>query len=160
MATSMAREGRVATTRVRMRATLGELAAYLSIGILFGIALTKGEVISWFRIQEMFRFQSFHMYGILGVAVATAAVSIALIRKFELRALTGELVVLEPKSLGRGTRYWAGGSIFGMGWGLTGACPGPFFALLGAGISVIAVTIASAVAGTWLYGYARAKLPH
>lgn len=141
-------------------ARVGELAAYLAIGIVFGTALTKGQAISWFRIQEMFRFQSFHMYGILGVAVATAALSTALLKKFKARALTGELIVIEPKILGTGTRYWAGGSVFGLGWGLTGACPGPLFALVGAGIPVITVAIVSAVAGTWLYGSLRPRLPH
>lgn len=138
----------------------GELAAYLVLGMIFGTVLTKGEVISWFRIQEMFRFQSFHMYGVLATAVATAALSIQLIKRFRVRALTGQLIVIEPKLLGRGTRYWAGGTIFGVGWAFTGACPGPLIALVGAGLPVMAVAMLSAVAGTWVYGWVRPRLPH
>lgn len=144
----------------RVGRSAAELAAYLVIGAVFGTALTKGEAISWFRIQEMFRFQAFHMYGILTVAITTAAISTALLKKLRVRALTGELIVIEPKVLGTGTRYWAGGSIFGLGWGLTGACPGPLVALVGAGLPVMVVAVAGAVAGTWLYGYLRPRLPH
>src|SRR5688500_814763 len=106
---------------------------FIAAGVLFGILLVKSEVISWFRIQEMFRFQSFHMYGILGSAVAVAAASVWLLRRSGVRALTGDAIELRPKTLGRGTRYWVGGTLFGIGWALTGACPGPLFALIGAG---------------------------
>ncbi len=117
-------------------------------------------MISWFRIQEMFRFQAFHMYGIIGSAIVTAAVALQLIRRLHLRAANGEVITIPPKQLGRGTRYWLGGAIFGLGWALVGACPGPLFALLGAGVGVIAVVILSAVAGTWVYGALRPRLPH
>ena len=136
------------------------LAVYMIIGTLFGILFTKAEVISWFRIQEMFRFQSFHMYGIIGSAVAVAATSVWLIKRFGVRTISGEPIVIPPKDLGRGTRYWLGGTIFGLGWALTGACPGPLFALIGAGNGVVVVVLASAIAGTWLYGYLRPRLPH
>jgi len=137
-----------------------ELLPYLAIGTLFGVVFTKAEVISWFRIQEMFRFQSFHMYGIIGSAVAVAAASVWAIRRFGVRSLAGEPIEIPAKTMGRGTRYWLGGTIFGLGWALTGACPGPLFALLGNGVSVIVVPLASAVLGTWLYGYLRPRLPH
>jgi uncharacterized membrane protein YedE/YeeE len=146
--------------RAAPRASVTELVAYFVLGTCFGTLLTKGEVISWFRIQEMFRFQSFYMFGVLGAAVITAALSLALIKRLKLRALTTQLIVIEPKTLGTGTRYWAGGAIFGIGWALTGACPGPLFALVGAGLPVMLVTLASALAGTWVYGWLRPKLPH
>jgi uncharacterized protein len=121
-------------------------------------------VVSWFRIQEMFRFQSFHMYGIIGTAVAVAAVSVWLIRRLDLRTVHGEPIQLSPKDWGDsripGARYWIGGTLFGMGWALVGACPGPMFALLGAGIPVLVVALASAVLGTWAYAVARPRLPH
>lgn len=136
------------------------LLLFLLIGVAFGFALTKAEVVSWFRIQEMFRFQSFHMFGIIACAVAVGFVSIRLIRKLEIRDRFGELIVIPPKTWGRGTRYWLGGIIFGLGWALTGACPGPIFALLGSGVSVVAVVLLSAVAGSWVYGALRPHLPH
>lgn len=133
---------------------------YLFAGTLFGFVITKAEVISWFRIQEMFRFQAFHMYGVIGSAVVTAALGLQLIRRLGLRTLGGQPIVVPPKVMGSGTRYWAGGILFGVGWGLVGACPGPLFALLGNGIGVIAVPLLSAVAGTWVYGALRPRLPH
>lgn len=133
---------------------------YLLLGTLFGIVLVKSEVVSWFRIQEMFRFQAFHMYGILGSAVAVAALSLAVLKRVGATTLTGEPICVEPKELGRGYRYWIGGSLFGVGWALTGACPGPLFALVGAGSSVFIVVALSAIAGTWTYGLLRPKLPH
>lgn len=136
------------------------VAAYLALGTAFGIVLTKSEVISWFRILEMFRFQSFHMYGIIASAIVTAAVSLRLIRRFDLRAANGQAIEMPPKSLGRGTRYWAGGTIFGLGWALVGACPGPLFALIGTGVGVITAALAAALAGTWAYGAVRTHLPH
>ena len=113
-----------------------DIVIYLILGVLFGIVLTKSEVISWFRIQEMFRFQSFHMYGIIGSAVATAAVALQVIKRLQLRSADGQVIALPPKVMGTGTRYWLGGALFGVGWAFTGACPGPLFALLGNGISV------------------------
>ena len=138
------------------------LLAYLLLGVYFGVVLTKSEVISWFRIQEMFRFDAFHMYGIIGSAVAVAALSLWLIQRFDVRAFSGEKIARpSQKKLGRvNTRYWLGGTIFGMGWALTGACPGPLFALLGSGVWVMGVAIMSALAGTWVYGQLRPHLPH
>jgi uncharacterized protein len=134
--------------------------AYLVLGVLFGITLTKSEVLSWFRIQEMFRFQSPRMYEIIVSAIVVAAVSIALIRRLGMKTISGEPITIPPKSMGLGVRYAAGGTIFGLGWALAGACPGPLFALVGNGVSVMIVAIASALAGTWLYGYMRPRLPH
>jgi uncharacterized protein len=135
-------------------------AVYFVLGCLFGMVLTRSEVVSWFRIQEMFRFQSFHMYGVIGSAVAVAAASIGLLRRFDVHTLTGEPIVIPTKELGKGYRYWIGGTIFGVGWALTGACPGPLFALVGSGVSVFVVAVISALAGTWVYGYLRPSLPH
>jgi len=136
------------------------LIPYLLIGIYLGIVFTKSEVISWYRIQEMFRFQAFHMYGIIGSAVVVAAISIQIIKKWKIRALDRSEIVIPPKELGSGTRYWAGGTVFGLGWALTGACPGPLFALVGNGVTVMLVTIVAAVAGTFAYGVFRPRLPH
>ena len=136
------------------------LALYLALGMVFGVVVTKSEVISWFRIQEMFRFQAFHMYGIIGSAVLVAAVSLQLIKRLGAHSLDGEVIVVPPKEMGHGTRYWLGGLLFGVGWALIGACPGPLFALLGAGVGVILVPLASAIAGTWVYGALRSRLPH
>ena len=133
---------------------------YLLLGCLFGIVLIKSEVVSWFRIQEMFRFQGFHMYGVLFSALGTAAISIAILKRAGAHTLSGDAIAIPPKTLGRGTRYWLGGTLFGAGWALTGACPGPLFALAGSGISVYAAAAVSALAGTWLYGYLRPRLPH
>ncbi|MFP3948149.1 MAG: DUF6691 family protein [Longimicrobiales bacterium] len=134
--------------------------AYLLLGAYFGVVLMKSEVVSWFRIQEMFRFQSFHMYGIIGSAVLVAAVSVRLIKWIDARSYTEEPIHLPPKTLGKGVRYAVGGTLFGLGWALTGACPGPLFALFGSGIGVIGVAIASAVLGVWTYGILRPRLPH
>lgn len=133
---------------------------YLALGCLFGIVIVKSEVVSWFRIREMFLFQSFHMYGVLGSAVAVAAAALAILKRVGATALTGEPICVPPKELGRGYRYWIGGSLFGIGWALTGACPGPLFALIGAGSSVFVVVALSAMAGTWTYGLVRTRLPH
>lgn len=129
---------------------------YVVLGTLFGVVLVKSEVASWFRIQEMFRFQGFHMYGIIGSAVAVAAIGVKLVK----RTLGGEEIEIPRKTLGKGSRYWIGGTLFGLGWGLLGACPGPIFALLGTGMGVMAVALAAAVLGTWVYGHLRDKLPH
>lgn len=136
-----------------------KLIKFVLAGVLFGIVLTKSEVISWFRIQEMFRFQSFHMYGIIGSAVVLGVVIVQLIKKFKLHSVEGQEIQIVPKASGI-IRYFAGGSIFGLGWALTGACPGPLYALFGYGYTVIIVAIASAVLGTMLYGVVREKLPH
>lgn len=136
------------------------MASYFAAGLLFGLVLIKAEVVSWFRIQEMFRFQAFHMYGIIGSALVVAGVSLAALRRLGARALDGSPIGLPPKDMGGGYRYWLGGTIFGVGWALTGACPGPLFALLGAGVGVIAVTILAALLGTWVYGALRPRLPH
>jgi uncharacterized membrane protein YedE/YeeE len=133
---------------------------YLALGCLFGIVLIKSEAVSWFRIQEMFRFQSFHMYGLLISAVVVAGLSLAFLRLAGLPTLGGEPISVTPRTLGKGHRYWIGGTLFGIGWALTGACPGPLFALSGAGMSVYLVAALSALAGTWVYGYLRPNLPH
>jgi len=137
-------------------ATLG----YLALGTLFGITLVKAEIVSFLRIQEMFRFQGFHMYGVLGSAVLVTAIGLAVIRRLESRSLTGEAIEVPTKTLGSGTRYWLGGSVFGAGWALTGACPGPLFALIGAGAPVMACTLLAALLGTWAYAWLRPRLPH
>ena len=127
-------------------------------GILFGIILIKSEVISWFRIQEMFRLQSFHMYGVIGSAIVVGIISVLIIKKFKIRSIDGEEILFETKQFNKGQIY--GGLLFGFGWALTGACPGPLFAQIGTGATVIIVTLFSAIIGTWLYGYLREKLPH
>ncbi|MBP7262183.1 MAG: YeeE/YedE family protein [Bacteroidia bacterium] len=131
---------------------------YLLVGVLFGTVLTKTEAVSWFRIQEMFRFQSFHMYGIIGSAIAAGALSVWLLKKFKVKSINGEEIVIPDKQFSKGQIY--GGTIFGMGWALAGACPGPLYALLGAGYSVIIVGLLSAMLGTWVYSYLKPKLPH
>lgn len=131
---------------------------YLVTGVLFGIVFVKAEVISWFRIQEMFRLQSFHMYGIIGSAVLVGALSVWLIKTLKINTIHGEKITFSDKKFNRGQIY--GGLIFGLGWGLTGACPGPLFAQIGVGATVIAVTLLSAIAGTWVYGRFREQLPH
>ena len=134
--------------------------AYFLLGVLFGLTLTKGELISWFRIQEMFRFQAFHMYGVIASAVAVATISVALIKRLGLRALSGEPIHIEPKRMERGWRYPLGGTLFGIGWAMTGACPGPLVALVGAGVTVMLAAIVAALAGTFVYGCLRLRLPH
>lgn len=136
------------------------LVLYLFLGIAFGFVLSRSEVISWFRIQEMFRFQSFRMYGIIGSAVVTAALSVAVIKRAALKSASGERISIPAKPLGSGIRYAAGGTIFGLGWALTGACPGPLFALIGNGVTVMIAAVVSALVGTWVYGWARPSLPH
>ena len=131
---------------------------YFAAGILFGIVLVKSEVISWFRIQEMFRLQSFHMYGVIGSAVVTGMISVWLIKKFNIKTIHGEPIVFHPKKFNKGQVI--GGIIFGLGWAMTGACPGPLFAQIGAGFFTVIIVLLSAVAGTWVYGYFRNKLPH
>ncbi len=131
---------------------------YIIVGTLFGIVFVKSEVISWFRIQEMFRLQSFHMYGIIGSAVLVGLLSIWLIKRFHIKTIYGEPISISPKKFNKGQIY--GGLIFGFGWAITGACPGPLYAQIGTGATVIIVTLLSAIAGTWLYGYLKERLPH
>lgn len=131
---------------------------YLIVGLAFGIVFVKAEIISWFRIQEMFRLESFHMYGVIGSAIVVGIISVWLIKKFNIKTIYGEAITFGKKTFNKGQIY--GGLIFGFGWAITGACPGPLYAQLGTGASVIAVTILSAIAGTWVYGYFREKLPH
>ncbi|MGB4844648.1 MAG: DUF6691 family protein [Ferruginibacter sp.] len=131
---------------------------YLVVGLAFGIVFVKAEIISWFRIQEMFRLQSFHMYGVIGSAIVVGIISVWLIKKFNIKTIYGEAISFGKKTFNKGQIY--GGLIFGLGWAITGACPGPLYAQLGTGATVIGITILSAIAGTWLYGYFREKLPH
>lgn len=131
---------------------------YAAVGIVFGIVFIKAEIVSWFRIQEMFRLQSFHMYGVIGTAVVVGAISIFLIKKFKVRTIHGEPIEFHNKQFNKGNIY--GGLLFGFGWALTGACPGPLFAQIGSSALVIGVTLISAIAGTWVYGKFREKLPH
>ena len=131
---------------------------YLIMGLLFGIILVKSEVISWYRIQEMFRLQSFHMFGVIGSAVVTGIISVQLIKRFNIKTIKGEPIELPQKKFSKGQIY--GGLIFGFGWAITGACPGPLFAQIGTGFGVVVVTLFSAIAGTWVYGLLKEKLPH
>ena len=133
-------------------------ARFVILGIFFGIVLVKSEVISWFRIQEMFRFQSFRMYGIIGSAVIVGIISVLLIKKFKLKSIDGENIELPRKLFSKGQVY--GSLMFGLGWAVTGACPGPLFAQIGAGVTVVFITLLSAIAGTFVYGMIREKLPH
>lgn len=132
---------------------------FFVVGIFFGIVLTKSEVISWYRIYEMFHFDAFHMYGVIGSAVVLGAIGTALIKRGQLKATTGYPITFTPKNLSV-ARYLIGGTIFGLGWAMVGACPGPIYTLIGYGYSVIVVVLLSAVAGTWVYGLLRHKLPH
>jgi uncharacterized membrane protein YedE/YeeE len=131
---------------------------FLLLGILFGIVLVKGEVVSWFRIQEMFRFQSFYMYGVIGSAVVVGIISVFIIKRFQLKSIDGEKVSFPTKHFHKGQIF--GGLLFGFGWAMTGACPGPLFAQIGAGFTVVIVGVLSAIAGTWVYGSLQNKLPH
>ena len=132
---------------------------YLILGTFFGIVLSKSEVISWYRIYEMFKFESFHMYGIIGSAVILGILITQIIKKTKMKSLEGTAVKFNPKNKSI-PRYLIGGTIFGLGWAMTGACPGPMFILVGHGIGVFLIIIASAVAGTLVYGLVRQKLPH
>lgn len=132
---------------------------FLIVGFVFGIVLTKSEAVSWYRIYEMFQFQSFHMYGIISVAIATGVIGIQIIKKYQLKAIDGTPIVIKDKEKGS-TRYWIGGIFFGLGWGLVGSCPGPIFILLGAGILPVVIVLLGALLGTILYGVLKDKLPH
>ena len=131
---------------------------FLFVGIVFGIVFVKAEIISWFRIQEMFRFQSFHMFGVIGTAVVVGLISVQLIKKLNIKTLSGGAISINPKTYTKGTII--GSLLFGFGWAITGACPGPLFAEIGSGFFSIFVTLLSAIAGTWTYGYFQKRLPH
>ena len=131
---------------------------FLIVGIVFGIILIKAEVISWFRIQEMFRFQSFHMYGIIGSAICVGMISLLLIKKYNIKTFSGEEIKVEPKQFSKGNII--GGLMFGLGWAMTGACPGPLYALIGSGLPIVIVVLLSAILGTYIYGILKDKLPH
>ena len=131
---------------------------YLLYGTLFGIILTKSEVISWFRIQEMFRLESFHMYGVIGSAILVGVISVFIIKRFDIKTIYGEKLDLHSTPFNKGQVI--GGLCFGFGWALTGACPGPLFAQIGTGATVTIITLLSAISGTWVYGLVREKLPH
>lgn len=131
---------------------------YMAVGIVLGIIFVKAEIISWFRILEMFRLQNFHMYGVIGAAVAVSALAVWLIKRFNVKTIDGEPVTFVKKQYHKGQVI--GGLIFGLGWALTGACPGPMFAMLGTGAFAAAAMVLSAIAGTWVYGLLRDKLPH
>lgn len=129
------------------------------LGIVFGIVMTKAEIISWYRIYEMFKFQSFHMYGVIGSAVVLGIIVVQLIKRTKLKSTYGTVIQFTPKQMST-PRYLIGGAIFGLGWAMTGACPGPMFTLVGNGFAVLLVVIASAMLGTFAYGVLRDKLPH
>lgn len=132
---------------------------FLVVGIIFGIIMSKSEIISWYRIYEMFRFESFHMYGVIGSAIVLGILAVQFIKRKQIKATNGEKINFIPKNMSY-TRYLLGGAIFGLGWAMTGACPGPMFVLLGKGIWAIGIVILSATFGTFLYGILRTKLPH
>lgn len=137
---------------------IGSNIKYLVVGVVFGIVFVKAEIISWYRIQEMFRLHSFHMFGVIGTAVVVGIISVWVIKKYKVKTIQGETVVFHDKQF-----HWGnviGALMFGLGWAITGACPGPLFAQIGSGFLVVAITLLSAVAGTWVYGLVREKLPH
>ena len=136
-----------------------KLIKYLVVGFVFGIVLTKSEAVSWYRIYEMFQFQSFHMYGIISVAIATGLIGIQIIKRNKIKDIDGAPIVIKDKEKGA-ARYWIGGILFGLGWGLVGSCPGPIFILLGAGFLPVIVVFIGALIGTTLYGILKKKLPH
>ena len=136
-----------------------KLINFLLVGILFGIIMTKSEAISWYRIQEMFRFQSFHMYGIIGTALLVGSVVTAVIKKFQFKNIEGKPIVIADKEKGI-KRTFLGGTLFGLGWALTGACPGPIYTLIGNGYASFIVVLLSAILGTFCYGMLKDKLPH
>lgn len=131
---------------------------YAAVGLLFGVVFVKAEIISWFRIQEMFRLQSFHMYGVIGSAVVVGLISVLIIKKFKIKTIYGEPIEFVDKKFNKGQIY--GGLLFGLGWAITGACPGPLFAQIGSGATAVIVTLLSAIAGTWVYGKVRDRIPH
>ena len=136
-----------------------KLFRYIFIGMIFGITMTKAEIISWYRIYEMFRFQSFHMFGVIGTSVVLGIIFIQIVKRTKMKAIDGTPITFQPKNMSI-ARYLIGGTIFGLGWAMTGACPGPMFILLGNGVTVILVVIAAALAGTYTYGLVKNRLPH
>lgn len=136
-----------------------KILKYLLVGFIFGIVLTKSEAVSWYRIYEMFQFQSFHMYGIIGVAIATGLIGIQIIKRKNIKDIKGEPIVIPDKEKGS-ARYWVGGLFFGLGWGLVGCCPGPIFILLGAGFWSVLWVLLGALVGTFIYGLLKDKLVH
>jgi len=136
-----------------------KLIKYLIVGVVFGIIMAKSEAFSWFRIQEMFRFQAFHMYGIIGVAVVLGVIGVAIIKKLKVKDVTGTVIHFTPKEKGV-VRYIGGGLIFGFGWALSGACPGPMVVNIGYGYLTMIVVFVFAIIGTYLYGIIKNKLPH
>jgi uncharacterized membrane protein YedE/YeeE len=135
------------------------LLRYLVLGILFGVIMTKSEAVSWYRIQEMFRFDSFHMYGIIGTAVVLGALGILLLKNLNVKSVDGNDLKLTPKKM-EIPRLLLGGTFFGLGWALTGACPGPLYTLFGYGVYVVVIIIISAILGAFVYGLLKNKLPH
>ena len=132
---------------------------HILLGVFFGITFTKAEIISWYRIYEMFRFESFHMYGVIGSAVILGVIVVQVIKRRKMKDIAGNPITFQDKDFSI-PRYLIGGTIFGLGWAMTGACPGPMFVLLGNGVLVIAVVIAFAILGTYVYGAVKDKLPH
>lgn len=132
---------------------------YILVGFVFGIVLTKSEAVSWYRIYEMFQFQSFHMYGIIMVAITTGAIGIQIIKKNKIKDIKGLPIEIKDKESGS-IRFWVGGIFFGLGWALVGSCPGPIFILLGAGFLPVLLVLFGALFGTFIYGLIRNKLPH
>lgn len=135
------------------------LLKYLVVGFFFGVVLTKAEAVSWYRIYEMFQFDSFHMYGIIMTAIATGIVGIQLIKRFNCKDIDGKPIVILDKEKGN-ARYWIGGLLFGFGWALVGSCPGPIYILIGSGFFSIIIVLLGAILGTFLYGVFKDKLPH
>lgn len=132
---------------------------FLLVGIFFGIVLVKSEAVSWYRIYEMFKFQSFHMYGIIGSAVLLGVIAVWIMKRIKMKSSEGQIIDLPPKNKSV-VRYLLGGTIFGFGWALAGACPGPMYILVGTGVFSMFIVIASAILGTFVYGMLRNRLPH
>lgn len=132
---------------------------YILVGFIFGIVLTKAEAVSWYRIYEMFQFQSFHMYGIIMTAIGVGVIGVQIIKRKQLKDIDGNQIVIQDKEKGS-ARYWVGGLLFGLGWAMVGACPGPIFIMLGAGFMSVGLILIGALLGTFLYGVVKDKLPH
>ena len=132
---------------------------FLLVGTIFGIILVKSEAVSWYRIYEMFRFESFHMYGIIGTAITTGIILLLITKKFKFKNIEGDLMNVPDKEKGL-TRYILGGTLFGLGWALSGACPGPMYILVGTGVFTMLIVILAAILGTYVYGVLKDKLPH